>query len=48
MTIKISRDDNIVLSMLEILKTLAEAEEDVKNGRVASMQSSFDDLRASL
>jgi prevent-host-death family protein len=35
-------------SELELLRTLAEAEEDVKNGRVALMQDSFDDLRASL
>ena len=30
---------------LELLRTLAEAENDVKNGRVAPMQDSFDDLR---
>ena len=35
-------------SELELLKTLAEADEDVKYGRVASMQDSFNDLRASL
>lgn len=35
-------------SELELLRTLAEAEDDVENGRVASMQSSFDDLRVSL
>ena len=33
---------------LELLRTLAEAEEDVQNGRVASMQQSFDNLRESL
>lgn len=33
---------------LELLRTLAEAEEDVKRGRVAPMQDSFDQLRASL
>ncbi len=32
-------------SELELLKTLAEAEEDVKNGRVSPIQDSFDDLR---
>ncbi|WP_066188790.1 MULTISPECIES: prevent-host-death protein [Gracilibacillus] len=33
---------------LELLRTLADAEEDVKNERVAPMQHSFDDLRTSL
>lgn len=33
---------------LELLRTLAEAEDDVQNGRVESMQKSFDDLRESL
>ena len=35
-------------SELELLRTLAEADDDVKNGRLAPMQDSFDDLRASL
>lgn len=35
-------------SELELLRTLAEAEDDVKNGRLAPMQDSFDDLHASL
>jgi len=35
-------------SELELLRTLAEAEDDVKNGRVAPMQDSINDLRASL
>jgi len=35
-------------SELELLRTLAEAEDDVKNGRVAPMQNSFDDIRGSL
>ncbi len=35
-------------SELELLKTLADAEDDVKNGRIESMQDSFDDLRKSL
>ena len=33
---------------LELLRTLAEAENDVANGRVAPMQNTFDDLRKSL
>lgn len=33
---------------LELLRTLAEAEDDVHNGRVGSMQESFDSLRESL
>ena len=32
----------------ELLKTLAEADDDLKNGRVALIQDSFDDLRTSL
>jgi prevent-host-death family protein len=35
-------------SELELLRTLAEAENDIKNGRVAPMLNSFDDLRSSL
>lgn len=35
-------------SELELLRTLAEAEDDVKNGRLATMQDSFDEIRASL
>ncbi|KUO77945.1 MAG: prevent-host-death protein [Desulfosporosinus sp. BRH_c37] len=35
-------------SELELLKTLAEAEDDVKSGRVAPMQDAIDELRASL
>ena len=33
---------------LELLRTLAEAEDDVQNGRVSSIQESFDSLRNSL
>ena len=33
---------------LELLRTLAEAEDDVQNGRVGSVQKSFDYLRKSL
>ena len=35
-------------SELELLRKLAEAEEDVKSGRVDLMQNTFDDIRASL
>ena len=35
-------------SELELLRTLAEAEEDVVNGRVAPIQSTFDEIRQSL
>lgn len=35
-------------SELELLRILSEAEEDVKNKRVASMQKSFDELRQTL
>ena len=33
-------------AQIELLELLGEAEEDVRNGRVASMQESFDSLRA--
>lgn len=51
------RDDTAVIglqnyyqmkSQLKLFRTLVEAEDDVKNGRVALMQDSFDDLRAAL
>lgn len=35
-------------SELELLRTLAEAEEDVENGKVAPIQETFDDIRAAL
>ena len=35
-------------SRLELLEILVSAEEDVKAGRVAPMQETFDDLRAML
>ena len=35
-------------SRIELLETLAEAEGDLKNGRVAPMSETFDDLRAML
>lgn len=33
---------------LELLRTLSEAEDDVRNGRVAPMRDTFDGVRASL
>ena len=33
---------------LELLRTLAEAEEDVAQGRIAPMKETFDDIRQSL
>ena len=35
-------------SRLELLEILAEADEDVRNGRVAPIKDTFDDLRAML
>ncbi len=35
-------------SELELFRTLAEAEDDVNNGRLSPMQNSIDELRASL
>ena len=35
-------------SELELLRTLAEAEQDVINGRVAPIQDTFDDIRKTL
>lgn len=35
-------------SELELLRTLAEAEEDVTNGRIAPIQDTFDEIRSSL
>lgn len=35
-------------SRIEILEILAEAEDDVRNGRVAPISETFDDLRAML
>jgi len=35
-------------SELELLRTLAEADEDIRNGRVAPIQNSFDDIRSAL
>ena len=33
---------------LDLLRTLAEAEDDVANGRVAPIQNTFDEIRSSL
>ena len=38
----------IMKARLELLEILAEAEEDVKNNRVAPMSDTFDDLRTML
>ena len=35
-------------SELELLRTLVEAEEDVANGRIETVQNTFDDVRKSL
>lgn len=35
-------------SELELLRNLAEAEDDIREGRVAPMQKTFDDIRATL
>jgi len=54
---KNGRGDTAVISLqeyiqmtseLELLRTLADAEEDVKYGRIAPLQESFDDIRNSL
>ena len=37
-----------IKARLELLEILAEADEDVKNGRVAPIQDTFDDLRSIL
>jgi len=51
------RGDTVVLNLqqyyqmqaeLELLRTLAEADEDVAQGRTAPMQSTFDDIRSAL
>ena len=49
--------DTVILSLeqfnqmqaeLELLKMLAESEEDIRNGRVASIENTFDDIRKKL
>lgn len=42
------QDYNQMKAELELLRTLADAESDVKNGRIGLMQESIDDLRESL
>lgn len=42
------QDYNQMQSELELLRTLAEAEEDAINGRVAPIQQTFNDIRNSL
>ena len=51
------RGDTVVLGLqqynqmtaeLELLRSLAEEEEDVKNGRIDTVQGTFDDIRAAL
>jgi hypothetical protein len=37
-----------MMSELELLRTLAEADEDVKYGRVELLQKTFDDIRSTL
>ena len=37
-----------LIARLELLELLAEAEEDVRNGRTAPMQSTFDNIRTML
>lgn len=37
-----------MISELELLRTLADAEEDVREGRVAPMEETFQDIRAAL
>lgn len=39
---------NQMRSELELLRTLADADEDVRNGRTAPMQDTFDDIRSTL
>lgn len=45
-TIRLSAD--LKKSYIELLETLTEAEDDVKNGRLAPISETFDDLRAML
>jgi len=42
------RDYYQMKAELELLRVLADAEDDVENDRIGSMQDSFDDLRVSL
>ena len=42
------QDYDQMKSELDLLRSLADAEEDVVNGRVAPMQNTFDEIRKSL
>ena len=45
-TVSLSYEEyKIMKARIELLEVLAEAEEDVKNGRVAPITETFDDLR---
>lgn len=45
-TVSLSYEDyRALMSRIELLELLGEAEEDVKNGRIAEMSSTFADLR---
>ena len=39
---------NQMTAELELLRTLADAEEDIARGRVAPVQETFDDIRSAL
>lgn len=41
-------DYNQMMAELELLQNLADAEEDVRNGRVAPIQETFDSIRQAL
>ncbi|MBQ6133834.1 MAG: type II toxin-antitoxin system Phd/YefM family antitoxin [Lachnospiraceae bacterium] len=48
-TVSLSYEEyKLMKSRLEILEILAEADEDVRNGRVEPIKNTFEDLRASL
>ena len=48
-TVSLSYEEyNRMKSRLELLEILAEADDDVRNGRVAPIKDTFDDLRAML
>ena len=45
-TVSLSKEENKNMkSPIDLLEVLAEAEDDVKNGRVAPISDTFDDLR---
>ncbi|MCR4658409.1 MAG: type II toxin-antitoxin system Phd/YefM family antitoxin [Lachnospiraceae bacterium] len=48
-TVSLSYEEyNRMKSRLELLEILAEADDDVRNGRVAPVKDTFDDIRAML